>query len=119
MDDEQMEMVEHFKYLRSLKSADGNCSKDTRFGIGMAKKTLLDLLPIWRVAGMNKYLTMKLVRSLVWTVLTYGAKCWILTKACEKRIESAELWLDRRMLVGLNTGQTKASLHSLTPPDRF
>ena len=41
MDDEQME-VEHFKYLGSLKSADGKCSKDTIFGIGMAKK-MLDL----------------------------------------------------------------------------
>ena len=27
MDDEQMEVVEHFKYLESQKSADGNCSK--------------------------------------------------------------------------------------------
>ena len=40
---------------------------------------------------------MKLVRSLVWTVLTYGAEDWTLTKADEKRIEWAELWLYRRM----------------------
>ena len=40
-----MEVVENFKYLGSLKSADGNCS---RFGIGMAKRVLIDLLPIWR-----------------------------------------------------------------------
>ena len=30
VDNEQIEMVEHLKYLESLKSADGNCSKDTR-----------------------------------------------------------------------------------------
>ena len=41
---------------------------------------------------------MQLVRSLVWTVLTYGAECWTLTKAEEKRIESAEQWIYRRML---------------------
>ena len=41
---------------------------------------------------------MKLVRSLVWTVLTYGAGGWILKKADEKRIESAEMWIYRRML---------------------
>ena len=40
----------------------------------------------------------KLVRSLVWTVLNYGAEGWTLTKADEKRIESAELWIYRRML---------------------
>ena len=29
VDDEQIEAVEYFNYLGSLKSADGNCSKDT------------------------------------------------------------------------------------------
>ena len=46
----------------------------------------------------NKDLKMKLVRSLVWTVLTYGAEGWTLKKADEKRIESAEMWMYRRML---------------------
>ena len=41
---------------------------------------------------------MKLVRSLVWTVLIYGAEGWTLTKADEKRIESAELWIYRQIL---------------------
>ena len=64
MDDEQMEVVEHFKYLESLKSADGNCSKDTRFGNGMAKKILLELLPIWRGRVMNKDLSENTISSL-------------------------------------------------------
>ena len=41
---------------------------------------------------------MELLRSLVCTVLTYGAECWTLTKADQKRIESADLWIYRRML---------------------
>ena len=98
MDDEEIEVVEHFKYLGSLKSADGNCNKDTRSRIGMAKKRMLDLVPIWKDRGITKDLKMKLVRSLVWTVLTYGAEGWTLTKADEKRIQSAELWIYRRML---------------------
>ena len=65
LDDEEMEVVEHFKYLGSLKSATGNCSKDTRDPIGMTKKIMLDLVPIWRDRGMNKGLEMKLIRSLV------------------------------------------------------
>ena len=47
---------------------------------------------------------MKLVRSLVWTVVTYGAEGWTLKKA-----ES----------VGLNTEQTTVSSQSLPPPDSF
>ena len=85
----KMEVVEHFKYIISLKSADGNCTKGTISRIRMVKKIMLDLVPIWRDRGMKKELKTKLVRSLVWTVLTYGAECWTLTKADEQRIESA------------------------------
>ena len=64
----------------------------------MAKNRMLDLVPIWKDRGINYFLKMKLVRSLVWTVLTYGAEGWTLKKADEKRIESAEMWIYRRML---------------------
>ena len=42
---------------------------------------MLDLVPIWKDRGINKDLKMKLVRSLVWIVLTYGAEHWALTKS--------------------------------------
>ena len=42
---------------------------------------------------MKNDLKMKLVRSLVWIVLTYGAECWTPTNADEERIESADLWI--------------------------
>ena len=61
VDDEQIEVGEHFKYLGSLKSGDGNCSKDTRSRIEKAKKIMLDLVPIWKDRGINKDLKMKLV----------------------------------------------------------
>ena len=94
VDDEEIEVAEHFKYLGSLKSADGNCNKDTRSRIGMAKKRMLDLVPIWKDRGITKDLKMKPVRSLVWTGLTYVAEGW----TDGKRIQSAELWSYRRML---------------------
>ena len=88
VDNEQIEVVEHFKYIGSLKAADGNCSKDSRCRcrIGMAKKRMLDLVPNWKDRGINVDLKMKLVRLLVWIVLTYGAEGWTLKKADEKRI---------------------------------
>ena len=49
----------------------------------MAKKIILDLVPIWRDRGMNKDLKMPKA----------------LTKADEKRIESADMWIYRRMLL--------------------
>ena len=64
----------------------------------MDKKRRLDLVPMWKDRGINKDLKLKLVRSLVWTVLTFGAEAWTLTKADEKGIQSAEPWIYRRML---------------------
>ena len=61
VDNEQIEVVEHFKYIDSLKSADGNFNKDTLSRIGMAKKRMLDLVPIRKDRGINKDLKMKLV----------------------------------------------------------
>ena len=49
MDDEQIKMVKHFKYLGSLKSADGNCSNGIRSLIGIAKKKC----SIWRDSGIG------------------------------------------------------------------
>ena len=46
---------------------------------------MLDLVPIWKDREINKDLKMKLVLSLVWTVLTYGAEGWNLKKADEKK----------------------------------
>ena len=73
MDDEQIEVVEHFKYVGSLKSADGNCRNDIQSRIGMAKKGML------YVGEDGSHLDLALRRIRVDSV----------TKADEKRIESA------------------------------
>ena len=78
VDDEQISLVEHLKYLGSLKSADGNYSRDTRPRIAMAKQRVFHLVPIWRDRVINKDLKMKRVRLLVWTVLTYDIEGWTL-----------------------------------------
>ena len=106
MDGEPIEVVEMFKYLEisSLKLSDANCNNDIRSRIGMAKQRMpnLHVVPIWRDRGINKELKWKLgtsiVRSFVWTVLISGVIWWTLTKADEKRLESAELWIYRWML---------------------
>ena len=81
VDDDTIEEVEHLKYIGYLKPADGNCRTSIRSRIRMAMNIMLDFVPIWRDRGINKDLKMKLVRSLVWTVLSYGTDGCTLTKA--------------------------------------
>ena len=120
MHDEEIEVVEHFKYLGSLKSADGNCNKDTGSRIGMAKKRMLDLVPIWKDRGITKDLKMKLVRSLVWTVLT-AQKAGLSQKLMRKgpNQQNCGFIVGCYESVGLNIEQTKASSRNLAPPDSF
>ena len=86
VDTEPIEVVEHFKYLGSIPNWNGQ-EKNARYCTDLERQR-----------NKHKYLKMKLIRSLVWTVLTYGAEGWTLKKADEKRIESAEMWIYRRML---------------------
>ena len=73
MGDVQIEVVEHFKYHGSLKSANGNCNSDIESRIGLAKKRMFDMVPIWRDRGINKELNIEpynnvIVHSLLRTV---------------------------------------------------
>ena len=53
---------------------------------------------IYQRLGIRKELKMKLVKALIWPVITYGAEGWTLKKDDERRLEAAEMWCYRRML---------------------
>ena len=59
---------------------------------------MVDLHDVWNDKNIRKDLKMKLVRTLVWSALLYGAESWTLRKADENRIMAAEMWFWRRML---------------------
>ena len=88
---ETIECVDHFKYLGSIKTDSADCSKDVNARIGMAKKRVLELNNIWKDTNIRKELKIKLMKCLVWTVMTYGAEGWTLRKRDEKKINSAEM----------------------------
>jgi hypothetical protein len=97
IDGQKVEQVSQFRYLGSLISEDGYCEKDirTRIGMGksafMAKKKLLN-------SNINMELKKRIIKSMVWSVMLYGAETWTLTQAEKKRIEAFEMWVWRRML---------------------
>ena len=40
----------------------------------------------------------RVLKTYVWSTLTYGCECWTITSDIEKKIEAAEMWFIRRML---------------------
>ena len=98
IDNEELERVEHFKYLGSNKTSDAYCTKDVNIRIAMGKQRMVELSTIWNDKNIRLKLKLKLLKCLIWTVITYGAEGWTLRQTDVKKIESAEMWLYRRLL---------------------
>ena len=96
--EDEIDRVKQFKYLGSIKTEDAYCSTDIRARIGMAKQRMTELNNIWRDENININLKLRLLRCLVWTVMVYGSEGWTLRKQDETRLESAEMWMYRRLL---------------------
>ena len=90
--------VNNFKYLGSFKEHDGNCTKDIKTRIGMAKNKMVHLNNIWKDHGIETNLKLQLLKCLIWPVMLYGCEAWTKKKADSKRIEAAEMWFYRRLL---------------------
>ncbi|GFO19903.1 nuclear receptor corepressor 1 [Plakobranchus ocellatus] len=97
-EEENIEKVNTFKYLGSLKTDSGDNTNDINARIGMAKKRMQDLVNIWKDKTITLQLKIKIMKTLVWTVMTYGAEGWTIKKKQEKKINSAEMWFYRRLL---------------------
>ena len=98
VDGETIARVNSLKYLGAIKTSTGSCSEDIKARIGRAKKAAIELDAIWKERGIRKALKMKLVKALIWPVITYGAEGWTLNKDDERRLEAAEMWCYRRLL---------------------
>ena len=66
--------------------------------ITIAKKKTVELSMLWKDRGLRKEVKAKLVKALIWQVITYSAEAWTLKKTNEKRIEAVEMWIYRRVL---------------------
>ena len=93
-----LEKFANFKYLGSIKTEDGTCSKDIKARITMAEQKMVQLTNIWKDRGIQATLKMKLLKCLIWSVVLYGSEAWTLRKADKNRIEAAEMWFYRRLL---------------------
>ena len=89
----------HLHVSMCIGTSTGSCSEDVKARIGRVKKATMELDTIWKDRGIRKELKMKLVKALMWPVITHGAEGWTLKKDDdERRLEAAEMWCYRRML---------------------
>ena len=90
----QLEVVEDFKYLGSWMSS---TEADIKNSKGMAWKACNKLDKIWK-SGLSKDLKMRLLTSIVESVLLYGCEAWSLSKKQGKGLDGCYTRILRKAL---------------------
>jgi len=62
-------------------------TKEIRRRLNIAKYAMVSLEKIWKDKGVS-IITNKPLNSLVFSIASYGAECWVLTEMDRKRIDS-------------------------------
>jgi hypothetical protein len=74
----QLENVECFKYLGSMLTNDGRCTREIKSRIAMAKKKTLF------TSKLDLNLRKKLIKCYIWSMALYGAETWTFRAAHQK-----------------------------------
>ena len=79
----------HFKYLGSVFEAGGSQMPDVRKRIAMAKARFGKMRHIWTDNELHQNLRLRLYRSSVCSILTYGSEAWFLTEQVQRALNGA------------------------------
>ena len=93
-----IEKVENFKYLVSIKTRYGDCSKDIKIPMTIAKKKMLELTEVWKSQKIDRTVKIKLLKTLIWPIITNGAEAWTCPEQSRRGSKAIEQWLYKRML---------------------
>jgi len=98
IDGETVETVADFIFLGSKISADGDCSHGIKILLLLRRKVMTNLDSIFKSRDITLSTTVRLVKAMVFPVVTYGCESWMVKKAERQRIDAFELWCWRRLL---------------------
>ena len=100
-DEEEAKNTWHAKYLGSMFEAGGAQMPDVRIRIASARQRFGKMRHIWGSKILHKNLRMRLYKSSVCSILTYGSEAWTLTKEVCAALNGANA-----SMVSVITGRT-------------
>ena len=98
IDGETVETVSDFIFWGSKITADGDCSHEIKRCLLLGRKVMTNLDSILKSRDITLPTKVRLVKAMVFSVVTYGCKSWTVKKAECQRIDAFELWCWRRLL---------------------
>src|SRR5574337_767784 len=98
IDGETVETVLDFILGGSKITADGDYSHETKRHLCLGRKAMINLDSILKSRDITLPTKVRLVKAMVFPVVTYGCESWTINKAQHQRIDAFELWCWRRIL---------------------
>ena len=98
IDGETMETVTDFIFLGSKITEDGDCSHEIKRCLLLGRKVVTNLDSILKRRDITLLTNIRLVKTMVFPVVTYGCESWTINKTECRRIDAFELWCWRRLL---------------------
>ena len=98
IDGEMVETVSDFILRGSKIPADGDCSHEIKRCLLPGRKVMTNLDSIFKSRDITLPSKVRLVKAMVFPVVTYGYESWSMKKAECQRIDAFELWRWRRLL---------------------
>ena len=92
------EIVADFISAGSKITADGDCSHEIKRCLLLGRKVMTNLNSIIKSIDITLPTKVRLVKSMVFPVVTYGCESWTVKKSEHRRIDAFELWCWRRLL---------------------
>ena len=93
-----VETVADFTFLVSKITADGDCSHEINRCLLRGGKVMIDLGSIFKSRDITLPTKVRLVKAMVFPLVTYGCESWTVKKAKHGRIDAFEMWCWRRLL---------------------
>ena len=87
-----METVKDFIFLGSKITAGGDCSHEIKRCLLLGRKAMTNLDSILKSRDITLPTKVRLVKAMVFPVVTYGCESWAIQKAEHRRIDAFELW---------------------------
>ena len=94
----RLEQVNSFVYLGSRVTKDADCASEVKSRLAMGMAVMIKLTKLWKNKSISSSTKLRLMKTLVWPVATYGCEAWTLKKEEERRIQAFENKCIRKLL---------------------
>ena len=98
VDGENIEVVERCVFLGALITSDGQIDMELRRRIAMGKSAMGSLRKIVKDRDLRLATKVKIVQTLIFPIILYGAETWTLKKKERAKIDAFEMWCWRNLL---------------------